>query len=75
MTYPDLLLHMDQALSDDDGRKLADRFKARDGIVEARFNPEKNRFLHVWYDPETLPPEEVLNLASEEGMEARVVGL
>lgn len=75
MTYPDLLLHMNRGLSDKDGKKLAERFKGLNGIVDAQFNPEKERFLHVWYDPHTLMQEEVLNLATKEGLEARVVGL
>ncbi len=75
MTYPDLLIHLSTGLGGEAGQQLAEWIKTKKGVVEARFNPRKEHLLQVWYDPQVVPAEGVLDLVTNDGREAKVVAL
>ena len=70
----EVLVHVDDALSDDQRSDLVGHLKGCDGVEDARFTPGRNHLMLVDYDRDQLHAQDVLGYVREAHTAAELVG-
>ena len=70
----EVLVHVDDALSDGQRSDLVGHLKGCDGVEDARFTPGRNHLMLVDYDRDQLHAQDVLGYVREAHTAAELVG-
>jgi len=70
----EVLVHVDDALSDDQRTGLVAHLKGCDGVDDARFTPGRNHLMLIDYDRDQLHSKDVLGYVRETHATAELVG-
>jgi len=70
----EVLVHVDDALSDGQRSDLVGHVKGCDGVEDARFTPGRNHLMLVDYDRDQLHAQDVLGYVRETHTAAELVG-
>ena len=70
----EVLVHVDDALSDGQRSDLVGHVKGCDGVEDARFTPGRNHLMLIDYDRDQLHAQDVLGYVRETQAAAELVG-
>ena len=70
----EVVVHVDDALSDGQRSDLVDHLKGCDGVEDARFTPGRNHLMLIDYDRDQLLSKDVLGYIREAHTTAELVG-
>ena len=74
MSVSDILIHIDQDLSEQQRNSLEESMRQLDGVVAPRFNPGKDHLLLVAFNPEATSMAALLAKVQSFGYKAQLVG-
>lgn len=74
MNVSDILIHINDTLSDLQRENLEDAMRQIDGVVAPRFNPGKDHLLLVAFNPELTSSAALLDRVQSAGYRAQLVG-
>ena len=70
----EVVVHVDDALSDGQRTDLVSHLKGCDGVEDARFTPGRNHLMLIDYDRDQLQSKDVLGYVRETHAMAELVG-
>ena len=70
----ELVLHVDETLTDDQRSNLVNSLQESDGIEKAEFSTLRNHLMLVQYDRDRINSQEVLGRVTSESVHAELVG-
>ncbi len=70
----DVMLYMKEKVGPSEGYELAGGLRRLDGVLDVRFNPERQRLIQVIYDPDRTEAHAFVRKLAEAGWEARLIG-
>ena len=70
----EVVVHVDDALSDGQRTDLVSHLKGCDGVEDARFTPGRNHLMLIDYDRDQLQSKDVLGYVRETYAAAELVG-
>ena len=70
----EVVVHVDDALSDGQRTDLVSHLKGCDGVEDARFTPGRNHLMLIDYDRDQLQSKDVLGYVRETHAAAELVG-
>ena len=70
----EVVVHVDEALSDGQRSELVSHLKGCDGVEDARFTPGRNHLMLIDYDRVQLHSKDVLGYVREAHTTAELVG-
>jgi hypothetical protein len=73
--HVDVIIHVDETLSDKRRAKLVSNLQCSDGVNNARFAPGRDHLMVIDYDPNKLHTSEVLTFVKEENVNAELIGI
>jgi cell division protein FtsX len=71
----EVVVHVDESLSDDRRASLVNKLQGRDGVERARFSPGRNHLMVINYDTNKLQTSDVLSFVKEENIGAELIGI
>lgn len=71
----EVVIHIDESLSDDRRASLVSNLQGRDGVEKARFTPGRDHLMVVDYDANKLHTGDVLNYVKGENVGAELIGI
>ncbi|QKQ25231.1 hypothetical protein [Candidatus Reidiella endopervernicosa] len=71
----EILMHIDEDLSDQQQKDLLASFGNRTGGLQPHLHSEKAHLMFVAYDPEELCPHDLIAIAAESGVHASLIEL
>jgi cell division protein FtsX len=71
----EVVIHIDESLSDDRRASLVDNLEERDGVEKARFTPGRDHLMVIDYDSNKLRTSDVLNFVKGENVGAELIGI
>jgi hypothetical protein len=74
MNVSDVLIHINEPLTEEARRALEERMRGVPGVIAPRFNPGKEHLLMVAYDPEKTHSTALLEEVHRAGYTAQMVG-
>lgn len=74
MSVSDILIHINEHLSDQERKTLEESMRRIDGVVAPRFNQGKKHLLLVAFDPVATSTEALLAKVQALGYHAQLVG-
>lgn len=74
MSLSDILIHVNQDLSDEQRNTLEESMRQIHGVVAPRFNPGKDHLLLVAFNPEATSTGALLAKVQSFGYKAQLVG-
>lgn len=74
MNITDVMIHINEPLSEEARTSLEDAMRKIDGVVSPRFNPGKEHLLMVAFDPTKTSTAALINKARAAGYTAQLVG-
>ncbi|MDP2782967.1 MAG: hypothetical protein Q8O38_00035 [Sulfurimicrobium sp.] len=74
MDISDIMIHIDQALSEEDKRALEEKMRAIPGVIAPRFNAGRDHLLLVAFDPERVKTAAMLDSVRADGYQAQLIG-
>jgi hypothetical protein len=74
MNICDILIHVDEPLSEQQRNTLEESVRQIEGVVAPRFNPGKEHLLLVAFNPEVTRAATLLNRVQSAGYSAQLVG-
>ncbi len=74
MDICDVMIHIDAALSEAQRTGLEEVIRQQDGVVAARFNPDKDHLLVVAFDPAQVRAGALLAETKALGYTAQLIG-
>ena len=75
MQLSDILIHLDQNISESEKDNIIDQLRSVEGVIAPRFNNEKEHLLLVSYNSDTTNSLTLLNEVKDKGYKAQLVGL
>jgi len=75
MQSSDVLIHIDEIPIESVQDELVEQLKNLEGVITPWFSREKNNFLFVSYDSDTINSTALLEKVRENGFRARLAGL
>ena len=70
----EVVVHVDEALSDGQRSELVSHLKGCDGVEDASFTPGRNHLMLIDYDRDQLHAQDVLGYVREAHTAAELVG-
>ena len=70
----EVVVHVDEALSDGQRSELVSHLKGCDGVEDASFTPGRNHLMLIGYDRDQLHAQDVLGYVRETHTGAELVG-
>jgi len=70
----EIVIHVDQTLSEDQRADLVKNLQGFDGVEDARFTPGREHLMLVDYDSSKLHAKDVLGFVQKEHLGAELVG-
>ena len=74
MNLSDVLIHINEPLSDTQRMALEEEMRGIDGVIAPRFNPGQEHLLLVAFDPDTVHAATLLEKTRAHGYQAQLVG-
>lgn len=74
MNICDILIHIDESLSEQQQSTLEDAIRQIEGVVAPRFNPGKEHLMLVAFNPDITRAATLLNKVQSAGYSAQLVG-
>jgi hypothetical protein len=74
MNVSDILIHINDTLSDRQRENLEEVMRQVDGVVAPRFNPGKDHLLLVAFNPDVTSSAALLDRVKSAGYRAQLVG-
>lgn len=71
----EVVIHVDETLSDDHRHSLVSSLQGRDGVEMARFTPGRDHLMVIDYDSNKLHSSDVLGFVKEENFNAELIGI
>jgi cell division protein FtsX len=71
----EVVIHIDETLSDDHRASLVSNLQGRDGVENARFTPGKDHLMVIDYDSNKLHTTDVLKFVKQENVNAELIGI
>lgn len=71
----EILMHIDEDMTEEQQREFLLNFGNRPGKLEAHMHSEKDHFMFVAYDPEEMCPHDLVAIAEDNGVHAQVIDL
>jgi cell division protein FtsX len=71
----EVVIHVDESLSDDRRAKLISNLQERDGVEKARFTPGRDHLMLIDYDSNKLRSSDVLSYVKAENVGAELIGI
>ncbi len=71
----DVMLHLSESPGMKKGYRLAARLREMEGVSEVRFNPDRDRCIQVFFDPEAVKAGRFIDAAAEQGYAARLIAI
>ncbi|MCW9046583.1 MAG: hypothetical protein OQK46_00780 [Gammaproteobacteria bacterium] len=75
MQLSDVLIHIDEMPDESEQDRLVEQLRGLDGVIAPRFSPEKDHFIFVSYNSDTIKSTALLDKVKENGFKAQLVGL
>ncbi len=75
MNVSDVMIHINEPLSEDAQLVLEDRMREIDGVISPRFNPGRDHLMMVAFNPDVAHCDMLLAKVREAGFTAQMVGL
>lgn len=71
----EVVIHVDEALSEDHRASLINNILGRDGVEKARFTPGRDHLMVIDYDSNKLHTSDVLGYVKQENVNAELIGI
>jgi len=71
----EVVIHVDEALSEDHRAGMISNLEGRDGVEKARFTPGRDHLMVIDYDSNKLHTSDVLAYVREEKVNAELIGI
>jgi hypothetical protein len=71
----EVIVHVDEALSEEQRSGLIRNLQGRDGVEKARFTQGRDHLMVIDYDSNKLNTSEVLGYVKEENVNAELIGI
>jgi len=71
----EVVIHVDEVLSDDHQASLVSKLQGRDGVEGARFTPGREHLMVIDYDSNKLHTSDVLGYVKQEHVNAELIGI
>ena len=71
----DVLIHIDPETSHDERENLRDLILSQNGVDAAAYHDDKPHLIIVEYDPDQVTSEKLLEVVTNKGIHAELVGL
>lgn len=75
MNIADILVHISNALDDDQRRDVVKSLREMDGVISSRFVSNKDRFMMLAFNPEKVKSLGLLAAFDRAGLQARLIGM
>ena len=75
MQLSEVLIHIDEMPNEFEQNKLVELLRSLDGVIAPRFSLEKDHFMFVSYNSDTIKSTDLLDKVKENGFKAQLVGL
>jgi cell division protein FtsX len=75
MHQVEIVIHVDEALTDDQRTALVSNLRERDGVKHARFTTGRDHLMVIDYDANKLHSIDILNYVKEEHVNAELIGI
>jgi hypothetical protein len=70
----DLLIHVNEALNEDQRKKVVTVLEEIDGVLSAEFSPQRWHLLIVWYDTNFASSRALLDELSRQDLNVQLIG-
>jgi len=71
----EVVVHVDESLSEDQRASLVSKLQERDGVEKARFTTDRNHLMIIDYDSNKLHTSDVLGYVKQENVNAELIGI
>ncbi|MBT8439821.1 MAG: hypothetical protein KJO91_08850 [Gammaproteobacteria bacterium] len=71
----EVVVHVDESLSEDQRASLVSKLQERDGVEKARFTTDRNHLMIIDYDSNKLHTSDVLGYVKQENINAELIGI
>ena len=71
----EVVIHVDEALSEEQRAALVTNLQGRDGVEHARFTTGRDHLMLIHYDSNKLHTTEVLGYVKQENVNAELIGI
>ena len=71
----EVVVHVDEALSEEQRSGLISNLQGHDGVEKARFTPDRDHLMVIDYDSNKLRTSDVLNYIKGENVGAELIGI
>jgi cell division protein FtsX len=71
----EVVIHVDESLSDEQRTNLVSNLQERDGVESARFTTNRDHLMLVDYDSNKLNTNDVLGYVKQENVNAEIIGI
>lgn len=75
MQLSDVLIHINEMPNKSEQDKLVEQLRSLDGVIAPRFSTEKDHFMFVSYNSDTIKSTALLDKVKENGFKAQLVGI
>jgi cell division protein FtsX len=71
----EVVIHVDEALSEEQRSGLVSNLQGRDGVEKAKFTTGRDHLMVIDYDSNKLHSDDVLGYVKQENVNAELVGI
>ena len=71
----EVVIHVDETLSEDHRASLVNNLQGRDGVEKASFTPGRDHLMLIDYDSNKLDSRDVLGYLLQENVSAELIGI
>jgi len=75
MQLSDVLIHIDEMPNEFEQDRLVEQLRSMQGVIAPGFSLEKDHFIFVSYNSDTIKSTALLDKVKENGFKAQLVGL
>ena len=75
MQLSDVLIRIDEMPDESEQDQLVEQLRSLEGVIGSRFSLEKDHFMFVSYNSDTIKSTALLDKVKEHGFKAQLVGL
>lgn len=70
----DLLIHVNEALDEDQRKKVVTGLEEMEGVLSAEFSPQRCHLLTVWYDADCASSRALLDELRRQDLNVQLIG-
>lgn len=75
MQLSDVLIHINEMPDESEQDKLVEQLRSLEGVIAPGFSLEKDHFIFVSYNSDTIKSTALLDKVKENGFKAQLVGI